>query len=126
MRTNIILITILSFVLSGCNNSKKSTTHIDSNFINAYIEIIVLQEGFQRSSEAYQDSVIQILHKNHFTEQTYAEMIRKYQAHPEDWEKFLEKVLKQIDRIDSTQIDTKNFSQQKLHEIIKKNRQSNN
>lgn len=122
MKSKIIPVLILSMCLSGCEKNKEPAKHIDSNFIDTYIEIIYLQEQSALSAKAYQDSVRQILHKNQFTEQTYSEMIRKYQTHPEDWEKFLQKVLNRIDQSDTSRNDSKNFSQQNLYEQIKKNR----
>lgn len=106
MKNTIKVMIIFLIFSSGCDNKHKTFTYkTKPEFVNAYIDLLSLQERFNDLPSAYEDSALHILEKHNLTQLECQQIIDALNKKPERWEAFLQEVLNQLNSMDSTRID---------------------
>ncbi|MBN2104949.1 hypothetical protein JW835_12990 [bacterium] len=103
------LILVILISVGGCNNKHKTSTYqTKPEFINAYIDLLYLQERVNPSSPAYEDSALIVLQKHDLTQLECTQIINALNKKPKRWKAFLQDVQNRLNNIDSTQVDIRN------------------
>jgi len=106
MKNSCKIILVMLISLGSCNKKHETVTYqTKPEFINAYIDLLYLQERLGQASPAYKDSALIIIKKNNLTQLECMQIIEAINRRPGNWKNFLQEVFNQIENIDSTQTD---------------------
>jgi hypothetical protein len=104
MKIDRIFFLILILLLCACGEKRKPSGYRpDSDLINAFTELILLQKKYDPSFPVYQDSSVLIFEKYHINQETFRIKIKELNRYPERWEVFLQHVLDQIQSQEKSQ-----------------------